>query len=291
MTRPSPHTSLINTAIAFCKKGESYIHPLADLGYEAKLIEQKIGTASGGKKVHPDVVAVSERLVHSLVIECKGGRTLDTEQISRYKMLKSSDLRRWHHIHDPNKHTHDICLLIYREHDNAFICNTDVPILSLSETNLKKHNNFSNSQLNRKFDKEISIQNKAPISYYPFSPNDDRKVIIPHALRTILLATISGEGWSGTIPPVTDAVMRQVHKMWDILSREHQRLLQESVQTIIRELVQLYPTLKEFLEKTTPIERQDNSRVNRLHAICKQIISDKDRTTLDDYVDSSHRMQ
>lgn len=43
------HTQLMNAAIWFCKHDESWIHPLADLGYEAKLVEQKIGTEISDK--------------------------------------------------------------------------------------------------------------------------------------------------------------------------------------------------------------------------------------------------
>lgn len=279
----SKHTALINSAIALCKKDGSWIHPLADLGHKAKLIEQTIGTETGGKKVRPDVVVASERLIHSIVIECKGGRTLSAGQISRYKLLKPSDLLRWYRIHDPNQHTHDICLLIYKKNEATTPPQVDVPVLSISETGLERHNDFSISELNRKFDKPISIPRVAPVSYYPFSPRDGRRVIVPHALRTIRLAVAPRTGQTHAESIVNDDIMRKIHKMWDILSKKHQASLKNKVQNVIGELRKSHPALNEFLDRNPIIEKKDTSKLNRFSEICDQVMNDEMRATLDDF--------
>lgn len=81
----TPHTRLINYVIGFCKKNTGWIQPLEEEGYKVQLIEQTISTEQGNK-VKPDVIAASNKLLNSLVFECKGGVTLEQDQIERDMM-------------------------------------------------------------------------------------------------------------------------------------------------------------------------------------------------------------
>ncbi len=282
------HTHLMNAAIGFCKHDQSWIHPLADLGYEAKLVEQKIGTEMSGKSVTPDVVATSQRLIHSVVIECKGGKSVKERQIANYMSMKPSDLHdKWVHIYDKNQHTLDVCLLICKVYEQSWESSVVLPILSLSDRVLTVHNKFSKQELNQKFNTDISTEGLVPpISYYPFSHDEGRKEIIPHALRAIRLS-IGKKQQNGVTDPefyVSDVTMKQIHKVWDILSRKHQDLLKNRVKSIINELIKSHPKLKKFLENIQTDEKMSSTKSNSLASICNEVLQMESRATMDDFI-------
>ena len=283
-----PHTLLINAAIGFCKCDEAWIHPLADLGYKATLVEQKIGTEVSGISVTPDVIATSQQLIHSVVVECKGGKSVDEKQIANYKRLRPSDLHnKWINIHDQNQHTLDVCLLIYKTHEEAWTSKVDLPVMSLSDQVLTLHNKFSKKKLNQKFIKPINtVGFRCPVSYYPFSHDDDRKVIVPHALRVIRLSIGNGSQTDATDPEsyIGDNTMKQVHKVWDILSRKHQEQLKNKVKEIIKELIKSHPKLKNFLESVQANEKMPNSKSISLQNISMEILAIESRPTLDNFI-------
>ena len=268
-------------------KDDSWIHPLADLKYKPELVEQTIGTEVPSERVQPDVVATSQKLNHSVVIECKGGRTLDTTQISKYRHLRPDDISRWIRVYDTNQHTHDICLLIYKTNETTILNRIDIPVLSLSDIALEKHNQFSKQQLNQKFSKPILTTDLIPpISYYPFSEIDDRRVIVPHALRAIQLAIDARADQIGVTDPelfVSDAIMKQIHRVWNIISKEQQKALKLKVTEIIKELIQSYTDLKSFLEKTQTIDKRDTAKLVSLGNICAKIQQIEMHATLDDF--------
>ena len=268
-------------------KDDSWIHPLADLKYKPELIEQTIGTKVPAERVQPDVVATSQKLNHSVVIECKGGKTLDTTQISKYRRLEPYDIIRWVRVHDPNQHTHDICLLIYKTNETTILNGINIPVLILSDTTLEKHNEFSKRQLNQKFNKPIPTAGLIqPMSYYPFSEIDDRRVIVPHALRAMQLAIDARADQIDVTNPelfTSDAIMKQIHRVWDIISKEQQKALKSKVTEIIKELIQSYPDLKSFLEKTQTIDKRDTAKLVSLDNICTKIQQTEIHTTLDDF--------
>lgn len=287
MPNPCPHTMLINSAIGFCKKDDSWIHPLADLKYKAELVEQTIPTEESGKIVRPDVVATSKKLNHSVVIECKSKNPLNITQISKYRLLKPSDISRWIRVYDPNQHKHDICLLIYETRAAALLDEIDIPVLILSDIVLTKRNKFFEQQLDQKFGKPISTVGLIPpISYYPFSEIDDRRIVIPHALRAIqLIIDVSVDKIDITNPKsyVTDTIMNKIYRVWDIVSVRQQNALKSKVIEVIKYLLRTYPDLKHFLKNTSVIKKRDTVKLVSLDGICAKIQQAEVRSTLDDF--------
>ena len=287
MPKPSRHTMLINSAIGFCVKDDSWIHPLADLKYKAQLVEQTISSETSDMKVQPDVVATSKKLNHSIIIECKGEQTLNELQISKYNDLMPADIIRWISVHDPSQHTHDICLLIYKVNKAKFLAVATIPVLVLSDISLEKFNQFSQKQLNQKFNELIPIADLIPpISYYPFSEIDDRRVIVPHALRVVQLIMNTGTDQTDTFNPesrVNDAVMKKIFRVWDIISRKQQNALKSKIIKIIKELLRSYPDLKSFVESTPTIEKNNTAKLVSFGNICNKIQQAEMRSTLDDF--------
>ena len=287
---PSPHTILINSAIGFCMKNDSWIHPLADLGYKAQLIEQTIRTEKAGKSVKPDVIATSKKMIHSIMFECKGGKTIDDEQISRYEDLTASDLLRWVDVHTHDNYSHDVCIFNFKKNNASITDKINFPILSLSDISLERKNNFSKTQIDEKFKIPISTKTlKPPISYYPFSESEDRRVIIPHVLRAMISVLMDRKtnDIDVTDPEsfLNQTVLLRIHKMWNILSREHQNSLRELIKEIIKDLKSAYPKFESQIQAIQNSTKTNTLALSNLIKTCDEILEkEEEKTWLDDYM-------
>jgi len=235
---PSSHTLLINAVIGLCKNTNSWIHPLADLGYKVDVIEQSMRIDKSEKTIKPDIVVTSNKLIHSIVFECNGGTTIDRNQISRYNDLTNNDLSRWANTYTTEDYSHDICIMDFAEnHDSISKQTANFPTLSLSNHYLKKHGKFSKTKLEEQFRKPTSIKKfKPPISYYPFSETEDRSVIMPYVLRAMisLFSTKSNDLDISNVEDLSQRILVRVHKLWNKLSKEHQRRLQTTITNLLR---------------------------------------------------------
>lgn len=287
---PTLHTKLLNFIIGLCKHNVQWVHPLADLGYKVQLIEQMISTESG-EKVKPDVVAASNKLLNSLVFECKGGITLDEDQLERYKELKENDLLRWVDLHTTDNVTHDICLVGFESNYKQLSEKNkpNFPILSFSEIRIwKSGSKFVKNEVQQKFESDIDISALVPpLSYYPFSELDDKRVIIPYVLRTIVSLLINKQT-KRKMEPLNEntfsdkLVLSKVHPLWDVLSLEHRSALESKVKKIITELKGSYPKLKESIDV---IERTRSTvSISNFIETCQDIISkEESKQRIDDF--------
>lgn len=82
----SAHTRLMNKFIDLCNNVDSWPTILYDLGYRIKLVVQKISMETDS--VTPDIVVMSNTLSHSVVVDCKNGRSIDRDQDDRHKGIK-----------------------------------------------------------------------------------------------------------------------------------------------------------------------------------------------------------
>lgn len=287
---PSPHTILINSAIGFCMKSDSWIHPLQDLGYKAQLIEQTMRIEKTGKSIKPDIIATSKKTIHSIVFECKGGKTINDEQILRYKDLTTSDLLRWVDIHTHDNYSHDVCILTFKKNHESITNKINFPILSLSDISLERENNFSKTQVDEKFKTPISTKAlKPPISYYPFSESEDRRVIIPHVLRAMISVLMDRKtnDIDVTDPEsfLNQTVLLRIHKMWNILSREHQNSLRELIKEIIKDLKSAYPKFESQIQAIQRSTKTNTLALSNLIKTCDEILKvEEEKTWLDNYM-------
>lgn len=287
---PSPHTILINSAIGFCMKSDSWIHPLQDLGYKAQLIEQTMRIEKTGKSIKPDIIATSKKIIHSIVFECKGGKTINDEQILRYEDLTTSDLLRWIDIHTHDNYSHDVCILNFKKNNESITDKINFPILSLSDISLEKNNDFSKTQVDEKFKIPISTKTlKPPISYYPFSESEDRRVVIPHVLRAMISVLMDRKtnDIDVTDPEsfLNQTVLLRIHKMWNILSREHQNSLRELIKEIIKDLKSAYPKFESQIQAIQRSTKTNTLALSNLIKTCDEILKEEEeKTWLDDYM-------
>lgn len=246
--QPSNHTKLMNCLIGMCKKSDKWVTLLADLGYEVRLIEQKINTSSGDV-VKPDIVAVSNRYLHSLVFECKGGTTIDSDQLKRYSTLTNDNISRWvgPHVFDPINLRLDVCLSDLEEnHGVVKTYNKVFPMLTFGFENKKmfKTRNFKNAELNNKLIRPMNLKDKVPpLFYYPFSEDDPDPYIAFHVIATIISVAIKNykEGgpdvFEDKIIGFDEVVASRFNYVWDALSDEHRGRLKTKIKEVIRRLM------------------------------------------------------
>jgi hypothetical protein len=288
--RPSNHTLLINAVIAMCKENSNWIHPLADLGFEVRLIEQTMSLTGGTGSIKPDVVVTSNRHLHALLFDCKGGRNVDEKQADRYRKVTPEDILRWIAIWRPERLAHDVCFLSLEsnrvDRTDKF---KDFPLLVLSEQSLRKIGSFSNSHVEKKFQQPISIEKemKQPMSYYPFSDQDDQAVILPFVLRAIV-AHLMDKRRGGNVE-VNEAMldneemMRKLHPMWQLISLEQQRVIRTKVRDILRTILRHH---QDFVSKLQGVEPHADIPVilaNLVETCEKMIAEEEKKTRITDY--------
>lgn len=264
---------------------ETWIHPLADLGYEASLLEQKI-PLTGGQEVKPDVVAHSNGLNHSLVVDCKGGTTVKEGQMDRYRLLSKSELRNYVYIYDLGQFTHDVCIVDFEQHHGELSkLIQGFPFLTITATHLRKSGTFTKGKLNDAFTRDVAIPAGMvePSSYYPFSENDSQGVVVKEVLRAfVAILQDKRKGSLNVFARETYAdadVMKMIHPMHAIMGRDHQDAVVGRVLDIIAYLQREYPDFARqvFDIQNARFEGMDiHVRIANLIETCQQITERED---------------
>lgn len=251
---PSPHTRLMNCVIGLCKKDIGWPSPLAELGYDVQLIEQPIRT-SQGNQVRPDVVATSNKFLHSIVFDCKGGNQVEPTQVSNYKGLRDTDLARWVTVFDATKLSHDICFTCFNNNQSSVSSQIQgMSLIVFGDQNISKTGNFSDRTLDTTFDTPISLDKmKPPLSYYPFSESDDDAVIVPRVLRMIVsIALKTARGGQSALEGATlttEEITSSIHPLWKALSLDQQGKLRKRVGDIVHGILQTEPEFRNALKE------------------------------------------
>ena len=189
----SEHTRLVNRVIGLCKDAACRPGVLHDLGYAAQLIEQSISLRKSSQKITPDVVAVSNKLLHAIVIDCKGGTNIDLDQDRRYESLESRDLTYHVTVHDPNQLTHVACYADEVANHKSLEPHTRLPFITFGPEEVGGKRDFGRTEVNDKLRKGVSLKDMLePTGYYPFSPDDEDSSVIPHVLTGLLAYLVEG---------------------------------------------------------------------------------------------------
>lgn len=250
----SPHTRLMNCVIGLTKKDVGWPTVLADLGYEVQVIEQTIRTSKGGE-VRPDIIAVSNRNLHCIVFDCKGGKKADDDQLENYKGLASVDLSRWVTVYDSSKLSHDVCYVSFAGTSDSIALQVNpFPLLAFGEDSMKKLGTFSQRTLNIGFASPIPIGGlRPPVSYYPFCELDPDAVIVPRVLRMLVqIALHRAKGGKSALEDATftsEEIAMRTHPYWKALSLDQRAKLKNKVRELIHTLLQTEPELKKALNE------------------------------------------
>jgi hypothetical protein len=233
----------MNAIIGMCKRNVDWITVLSEkeLNYEVQIIEQTISTFSG-EVVKPDLIAASNRQLHSLVFEVKGGRILKPDQLKRYESLTANDLLRWITVFDRAHLEFDVTLCDLAENHESIkaVNNNKFPMLIFGSEFLTKEGTFKRAKLNDVFEKTISLKGKTqPLSYYPFSDEDSTPYIALHVLQALLSIIHKGikEGKiisEETLFTFDDIIAERFNYMWNVLSIEHKKALKLKISDVTK---------------------------------------------------------
>ena len=233
----SEHTVLVNGMIGLCTKTRGWPSTLKDLGYKIEYLEPTF-LNSEGKKVNPDILFTSNKLIHALITECKGGVSIEDEQLEKYSKINVENVRNWVRVYDASKLSLDLCLASYEESSEKILENIDseynFPILVFSLSNfISKINKFSNSKLDQAFSTPIEIS-YPPTEFYPFDDEDDVSLIALYVLRELAFLALNNlHNESVEFEP--DEMLERIHPMWANIHETKKKKLRSKTKEILDE--------------------------------------------------------
>lgn len=242
----------MNDVIGLCLRTAGWPSILADLGYGVQVIELEIRTTTG-TLVRPDLILVSNKHLHCLVVECKSGSNVDPNQKGHYSDLTTSDLLRWITPYTKAGVTHDVCYVGLKE--NAQLLSESLPeypILIFGDDSISKDHTFPKTFLEKAFQNPIDLSGMAPpLNYYPFSELDEDVIIVPRVLRMLVSLSLQtargGESAVNETIYTLDEIVQKTHPFWKALSKDQRRKLKERVRNLVHTLLESRPELGEVL--------------------------------------------
>lgn len=272
----SEHTRLINKFIGLCKNNgpadnggrrRFWPNPLRELGYRVEVIEQNIKMRGGGS-IKPDVLAVSNKNLHALVAECKGGKTIRPDQDLRYAGLAPSDLSNCAKVYDQKRLRHDVCYVAGIENHASLSPQTNLPFITFGQY-VERHGEFGLPELNKKLSEPISLDGlPEPTSYYPFAPSDEDKLVVPYVLRAVVkcLSSDNAEDRAGILESGAENRIMEELDPQNIIARGHKKEMEERIRHVIGTLCKQ----REFVDL---VKRAEGSRaaVQALASRCAEM--------------------
>lgn len=269
----SDHTRLVNMFIGLCMRGKRWPQPLRELGYAVQLVERPIAMRPSGRVV-PDVIAASNRALHAIVADCKGGKGISPDQDSRYRQLDSGDLADYVTVHDAGRLSHAVCYVAIGHNRPDIWEHTELPLISFDDSYVQARGSLGEGALDKKMRAAIPLRDMIePTDYYPFSPEDDDLFIIPHVLREMISyfarrareprADISG-------PAMAEEIFRGVH-MHQLIGSRHRGAMVGRIGRIIGLLAE---GDKDLRDRMSRLRRGDlnASTLDGAKASCKRLL-------------------
>lgn len=234
----SEHTRLVNKVIGLCKNDIKWPNVLHDLGYDVQLIEKTIPLQrSPPETITPDVVAVSNRLLHALVIDCKSGTNIKSDQDRRYESLECDDLTHHVSVHDSNQLTHVVCYVDGESNHESLESHTRLPFITFGLEEVRGRRDFGRQEVNDELHEGVSLNGMdEPTGYYPFSPDDEGPTVIQHVLPGLLVYLVQrGRGSRPTTidADMAEAILKYIHPFHEEMSTRHRRALTNMIKHVI----------------------------------------------------------
>ena len=178
MSNSSNSTLLLNFLIALSTPTPNFPSPLWKQGFQLEKVEPII-TLSDGAQAKPDI-QFKKHEDYLLFFECKDG-SCEEEQLGRYKRMTSTDITRSHATSLSAQHINfDLAYLCTTTKEAKLVASVThhanpFPILVLGKNNLSRHDasqKFKSDLPNSILD-GITFDTPIPMSFIPFTPNDD----------------------------------------------------------------------------------------------------------------------
>ncbi len=234
--------------IGFCNKVAGWPSILKDLGYKVDWIEPKLFN-SEGERVVPDIMLTSNKFCHSLIIECKGGKSANKEQIKKLSRLTVESIKDRASIYDPSRLNLDICFASFMKDSENIIRLTkkySFPALLFSDTQMRREGEFKSKHLNEKLTDAIHLDGYPPTNYIPFTSDDDINLIASYVLQEIVSITLK-HSRDDEITFDTEDILERIFPVWKKFDIEAKKKLRNRVDNILREISRR--KLNEYLKK------------------------------------------
>ena len=211
-------------------------NPLYDLGYEVAILEWDTVLNSKGEIVSPDLVLVSNKSNHALVVECKSG-ALKKEQIERYGNVRKEDLPDWGiSSTDPRQLSHDITLVASYENGTA-VCTTLnqwgclFPVLEVEVVAVTLiANDFSLHELNEVFPVPIRLS-FTPQYLYPIGRDSPDYIIMDQVMQTLLSRIKTDD--CGDFEISLEEIVLDVFPYWNEMGTQIREKVSKNIQRVI----------------------------------------------------------
>ncbi len=233
----SEHTYLINCIIGLTKRVKDWPSTLRDLGFKLEWISPLLITADG-QTVRPDLLLDSNRLLHALTIECKGGRNVDGDQLRRLLDLDVDSILPRVNVYNPRELHFETVYSCMGENASSVVeqisAISDVPVLSFHRDQLKKDHAFEKEELESALSDPIPLPGPAPTSFYPFDEQDDNGIVALYILPEIIKQSIKR---AGRDPEElrADELLAGVHPLWKAMDDRARSALEAKVASVLTE--------------------------------------------------------
>lgn len=272
----------MNKFIGLCSNARDWPPVMRKMGYRIQLIEQRISTESGSAT--PDIVAMSNKLSHAVVVDCKGGNSIGQDQDKGYRDIAPRHLLRWLDVKEPSRFKCSPCYAADNVDYGKLSPHTELPFIVFGSRSVEGKRDFGHADLNRGLCRRTSLANsREPTLFYPFSTNDDDDLILRYAVTGLLIWLNKNRPQS--FADVTDDrtvadIVKIVHPQYKRMGAKHRNDLRKKVKKILGGLLDRVE-FKEIRKKrrqgplSAPV-------LQKFKDICRDII-DKRRvqTTLD----------
>lgn len=217
------HTSLVNKTLGLGTpdvRGNSSL--FLDHGYRAYAIEKSVHV--GDRIVVPDVIFLNEETGHLLVVDCKSGANINTDQDQRYSLMCLNDIIRTTRP-ECAVHSHTFAYAINEMRHERIRSHTNAALIIFGHNSVRGDGDLGNSRLTRLLLEGVALE-ETPyprFTAYPFSVHDRHADIDGHV--EIGLSLYVGERGLARKPPANNAValeiLRIVHPYHSIFGSSH----------------------------------------------------------------------
>ena len=234
MIETVPHTRLMNKSIMLHYSQSNWPSVLHDCGYRIGVIEQTLRTRSQ-TAAKPDIISVSKRDRHVLVLECKSGSSISAGQEKRYGDLDMDTLRQWVDSNVPPEN-HTVAYAINGDGLERIKSHTNLPMIVFYDTHLLGVGMFGAKGLDSRITSPVSLEGMMePTDQYPYGHEDSDALIAQYVLQGLVRLISKKEiGERLDDDKTVEEIFKMNHRYHRLLSADVSNKLRRKIKNIIK---------------------------------------------------------
>ncbi|MHA1137627.1 MAG: hypothetical protein ACTSSE_14185 [Candidatus Thorarchaeota archaeon] len=251
----SDHTILVNNIIAMLSPNHSWPSPLFDMGYRLLSIEEmfNVGT-EGSNPCNPDIISVESVKNTVMLLECKGGKNVDENQLQNYLSVTPPDIVQLVTVNDQKivsihivyvaRKVSDlkksINLTLKKIRKNGIIAEVpkDIDIIESTDQIIRVYTSNERRWPSTMINGIQISEGTFPMHYYPFSEDDDGDYILGEVIRLILhLISNKPSINPDEIVLTTDEVLLDIFDAHSYISNHQKRKVKRQVDICFSKLI------------------------------------------------------